>query len=263
MTRRLEQGVAWLSQLEEHARSRGRTTGRKTIVLAGLPNAGKSTLFNALAGRDVAMVSAAAGTTRDWLAATIDLDGQPVDLVDTAGAEENDHAINRDAQLLRLERMRQADVVLWCTAADANPDDQDRDRQLRQGHATHSTIPLRHLFQVVTKSDAMTEGDPAFLSVSARTGAGLRELKSRLREALAVGADGSELLTSTLARCGESLGLARESLGRAAEFSAKTAGEELVAHELRRGLEALGEIAGVVYTDDLLDRIFSRFCIGK
>jgi tRNA modification GTPase len=88
-------------------------------------------------------------------------------------------------------------------------------------------------------------------------------LKSSLRERLTDSGDEGDLLTSTLARCGESLSLSLEALTRAAEFSAQRGGEELVAFELRRGLEALGEIAGVVYTDDLLDRIFSRFCIGK
>jgi len=262
MTERLEQGVAWLKQLEEHSRLRGRTTGRKTVVLAGLPNAGKSTLFNALIGRDVAVVSSVAGTTRDWLTATIDLDGLTADLVDTAGAEDGRDQISAAAQSHRLERMEQADVVLWCSAADAMGDDQKGDEQQLELRLLHSSTRLKPLLRIITKSDRAPHGGPA-LAVSARTGAGLPELRSRLRETLSDEGDGSDLLSTTLARCEESLRLARTSLANASAYSKQSAGEELVAFELRRGLHALGEIAGVVYTDDLLDRIFSRFCIGK
>jgi tRNA modification GTPase len=262
MTARIRQGVAWLDELEAHSQGRGRTTGRKTIVLAGLPNAGKSTLFNALAGRDAAVVSAVAGTTRDWLTTTIDLGGLSVDLVDTAGAEEGRDQISAEAQSHRLERIREADLVLWCSAADATPDDRMSDEQQRSSHSMDSLNTAKPYLQVITKSDR-GQVAPQALSVSAQTGAGLLELKSRLRETLSDDGQGSDLLSTTLARCAESLRLARTSLAQAAEFSSHAAGEELVAFELRRGLEALGEIAGVVYTDDLLDRIFSRFCIGK
>jgi len=259
MTARLDQAVEWLAHLKEHSRSRGQTTGRKSVVLAGLPNAGKSTLFNALAGRSAAVVSPVAGTTRDWLTAPIDLDGMPVEIVDTAGAEEGIDAISTDAQLARRERIEQADVVLWCTAADATPEERRQNESLRQALGDRPG----ELLDVFTKSDVVPTGIKGAISVSAATRSGLEQLRTALRARLTSGGDRGELLSTTLARCTESLALASEALERAARFSRSHGGEELVAFELRRGLESLGEIAGVVYTDDLLDRIFSRFCIGK
>ncbi|QDT53615.1 tRNA modification GTPase MnmE [Caulifigura coniformis] len=259
MTARLNQAVEWLSQLKEHSRARGQTTGRKSVVLAGLPNAGKSTLFNALIGRSAAVVSPVAGTTRDWLIAPIEFDGVPIELVDTAGAEEGTDAISSDAQRARRERLEQADLILWCIAADATAEEHHQD------HAVRQTFVARHreLLEVTTKIDLAPERGRGALSVSVAGGVGLNQLRTLLRARLATGGDRGELLSTTLARCTESLDLASEALERAAEFSRSRGGEELVAFELRRGLESLGEIAGVVYTDDLLDRIFSRFCIGK
>jgi tRNA modification GTPase len=168
MTARLERAVAWLKHLEEHSRTRGQTTGRRTIVLAGLPNAGKSTLFNALADRDVAMVSSVAGTTRDWLTATIDLGGLTVDLIDTAGAEEAGGEISEEAQAFRLERMQHADLVLWCSASDATPEEDALDQELL---TRHFQLPPQSggagnvLMRVFTKSDqASGDGIGNFVS---------------------------------------------------------------------------------------------------
>ncbi len=259
MTARLETGVAWLRQLEDQAQRRGQTTGRKSIVLAGLPNAGKSTLFNALVRRDAAVVSAIAGTTRDWLTEPVEHRGLTVDLIDTAGAEEGDDDISAEAQSARRDRLREADLVVWCTAADLPA------AQIPADTAAHEAARsiARRLLQVITRQDLSPAVRPAALAVSARTGEGMDLLKDELWQLLSEASGGDELITTTLARCSESLGAAREALERAAGFSASREGEELVAFELRRGLEALGEIAGVIYTDDLLDRIFSRFCIGK
>ncbi len=259
MTARLQSAVDWLTQLAEFSASRGQSTGRKMIVLAGLPNAGKSTLFNALAGRDAAVVSPIAGTTRDWLTATVDIGGQLVDLVDTAGAEQADSEISSAAQRGRREQVQQADLVVWCEAENAT----DLERQQNSAAVRALELPESRVLTIRTKCDLSSSSESG-LRVSAATGAGLSELKTTLALHLATSAvDRGELISSTLARCAASLDLARNALGEAARFSSSSGGEELVAFELRRGLEALGEIAGVVYTDDLLDRIFSRFCIGK
>lgn len=257
MSARLRAAVEWLQALRQQTDDRGRTTGRRQVVLAGLPNAGKSTLFNALAGRDAAVVSSQAGTTRDWLTAELSIDGLAIDLIDTAGWEDSHDPIALQAQSARDERGRFADLVLWCTARDAATAEDDR-----RYAETASRNPS--IVRVSTKSDRAAAPSPPGLPVSAATGAGLDELRQHIRCVLE-SADGQrgELLTSTLARCRGSLDAASEALERALGLSVDAAGEELVALELRRGLDALGEIAGAVYTDDLLDRIFSRFCIGK
>jgi tRNA modification GTPase len=265
MIARLEHGLAWIRELQKHASDRGQTTGRKRVVLAGPPNAGKSTLFNALLGDEAAVVSPLAGTTRDWLTAPWDLDGLTVDLIDTAGIEDVSDEISAAAQHGSTARSREADLILWCTAADdAGP--------------TPPTASGNSILQVTTKCElaphmAVGATGSSFASadtysrpllVSAITSSGLDALRIAVRDRLESGdKERSELLSSTLARCQSSLASAEDALQRACQLASASGGDELISLELRRGLDALGEIAGVIYTDDLLDRIFSRFCIGK
>jgi tRNA modification GTPase len=257
MANRLEQGLDWIRQLRLHTADRGQSTGRQQVVLAGLPNAGKSTLFNALAGQDAAVVSPTAGTTRDWLTATVTIGSLQFDLIDTAGREQAETAIGRAAQRVAIERTRHADLILWCTAADTQTSaDDNLNHQLEA--ARDKTL------RILTKSDvALSQASAHDLSVSAATGEGLENLRRTIATRLSQSETGTELLSSTLARCQGSLAAAEESLTTAHHLAITAQGDELISFELRRGLEALGEIAGVIYTDDLLDRIFSRFCIGK
>ncbi|MEH3145360.1 MAG: tRNA uridine-5-carboxymethylaminomethyl(34) synthesis GTPase MnmE [Methylobacterium frigidaeris] len=217
------------------------------VVLAGAPNAGKSTLLNALAGRDAAIVSAVPGTTRDAIEVRCDLGGLPVVLVDTAGLRDSRDAIEAEGVARSRNWIAKADLVLWLIAPGEPDPSPDRPS-------------LPHL-RVRTKSDLSTGGDDADLAISALTGAGL-----------------DDLLKAIEARAQHSLGqgdalVTRERQRRALErclahldrliASCRDLPPELVAEEYRLAVRALGEVAGRVGVEEVLDRLFSSFCIGK
>jgi tRNA modification GTPase len=254
-----------LDALLADASGRWRDAGRSRVVLAGLPNAGKSTLFNALAGSEQALVSPVAGTTRDWLAAELDLAGVPVELIDTAGWEAASDDLAAAMQSLRAEQLDRADLILWCTPAEADPATLAEDARLRAelGPARDRLIP------VLTKSDlpdapSLDSRPSTLVSVSASTGTGLDALKARLAAELAADrARSRQMVGSTAARGRESLAAARDALDRALAAARSGFGDEILAAELRAALDGLAAVLGTVYTDDVLDVVFSRFCIGK
>jgi tRNA modification GTPase len=274
LSRRLTGGEAFVQQLVDQSQRRLQSTGRRRVVLAGLPNAGKSTLFNALVGDERAIVSHFAGTTRDYISAPLTWDGLTIELIDTAGWDRVSAGISRSADELRQQQWDRADLVVWCSARDMTADDQQQDRALRQA------LGERHPPLVVTtKGDcgpaplarrdrARSEADgPADCGdtcvVSATTGEGLDTLRAAIRHRLQSSEADSEVLGSTAARCRESLSGALAALQQARRAAEAGLGDELIALELRESIDHLGKIAGRVYTDDVLDRIFSRFCIGK
>jgi tRNA modification GTPase len=248
----LEEASAQVTRLADRLRGRDRAEGRPRVVLVGPPNVGKSRLFNALVGQPRAIVSPVAGTTRDYLEAACDCDGLLVDLVDTAGSEAARTAIEGRAQEAQGRQTRLADLLLDCRTADSPsfkledlPDD-------------------RPTLQVWTKSDASPPPDRRdCLPTSASTGEGLDALRRSIASALRIRAVEGDRVAGTAARCGESLARAARSLESAAEALRMGLGDELVAVDLRQALDDLGRVVGVVVTDDLLDRIFRRFCIGK
>ncbi len=261
LIRRLADARDMVTGLLAQADARMHTNARPRVVLAGLPNAGKSTLFNALVGRDAALVSESAGTTRDYLSAPLRWGGREVELLDTAGWDDGQDGPMRAAHELRDELLEHADLVLWCMAARLDAQEVARDHARRRSLADRG----RPLLVVLTKAD-LNASDPgeADARVSALSGSGLDELRGAV--AARIGErdhTAGELLGSTAARCRDSLTLAAAALARGRDLAAAGAGEELISVELREGLDHLGRIAGRVYTDDILDRIFSRFCIGK
>jgi tRNA modification GTPase len=228
------------------------------VVLAGLPNAGKSTLFNALAGSERALVSPIRGTTRDYLSARVNWDGHEIELIDTAGWGEGDGDVMRSAHALREEVLKQADVILWCAAGDAS--DAERVECMRRQRGLE---PRAAVLRVGTKCELGAAAGEIDVSVSARTGGGMTVLRRRVMESLPTAARRGEFIGSSAARCRDSLRQALASIESAHNLAVQGAGDELIAAELRTVLEHTGQVAGRVYTDDLLDRIFSRFCIGK
>jgi len=258
---RLTDAQAAVGELLEQADRRLQTRTHARVVLAGLPNAGKSTLFNALIGRDAAIVSSMRGTTRDWLRAEVTWDGIEIEFLDTAGREEAIDEIAAAAQSAADRQIAESSLIVWCSASNLSPAEVAEDARLR-AECERTAAGVLH---VRTKSEVVQAVTcNGALSVSAHSGAGLAELKSAVLQILdARGQHVGELLGSTAARCRDSLRSVQEALRNAAILLNDDAGDELIAVELRAALEQTGLIAGQVTTDDLLDRVFTRFCIGK
>lgn len=279
ISRRIELASQLISSLLEDSAGRVLSGYYRRVVLAGLPNAGKSTLFNALAGREQAIVSPIPGTTRDYLSARILLDNVPVELIDTAGWEEPGEIIGAQAQRFREEQMRAADLVLWCSAADLSPQQAAQDQQLLsellpQGTrclAVHTRIDLAAITNDLHShktAGPMAVAAPMAVrpsvAVSVTANHGLDRLRSAAASALTAGSQArSELLSASSVRCRNSLQRALDCLERAQQAARDELGDELLSLELRGTLHELQEISGEVCTDDLLDHIFSQFCIGK
>ena len=260
MIERLNIAIERLQQLASSADSRMESTSTIAVTLAGLPNAGKSTLFNALAESDVALVSEVAGTTRDYLTIDIDCDGLNVRLIDTAGQETTASPIMQIAQQHRSEQLQESQLIVWCSAADLTPAEQAQNLALRTQLANDGQFVLH----IRTKSDLQKDDTPdGSIHICALTGESLPLLRTKIATLLRTHSPESELIGSTGARCHESLGSAIQSLSNARDAAVGHLGDELVAIELRAALESTGLILGTVYTDDILDHIFSNFCIGK
>jgi tRNA modification GTPase len=218
-----------------------------TVVLAGPPNAGKSTLLNALAQRDVAIVSPIAGTTRDVIEVHCDLGGLPVVIVDTAGLRESADLIEQEGVSRARARVQDADLVLWLVPPEGGD----------------SAPPsARRLLKIGTKADMNRSRRDCDLLVAAATGEGLPELIGRMEaEAASLMGQGDAVITRERHR--KALERAHESLVRARAMLAGRGPLELAAEEVRLAARAIGEITGRVDVEDVLDRLFSSFCIGK
>jgi tRNA modification GTPase len=241
---RLAKGLAHLTLLRRQIEQRGVSDRPFRIVLAGRPNAGKSSLFNALVGRAAAIVSAEPGTTRDYLEKDVHLPGITLRLVDTAGLRRADSSIEQASQDLGRGQAQQADLVLMCM----------------EGGAGEVEVTTDDVLQVATKCDAMP-APPGLLATSARTREGLDELREILAERAR--RRGTSPLAPSLSRCRHHVDACIGHLRQAHALVLNSEMPELLALELRLALEQLGAMVGSVYTDDLLDRVFSRFCIGK
>ena len=218
-----------------------------TVVLAGPPNAGKSSLMNALARRDVAIVSSIPGTTRDLIEVSLDLDGMPVILVDTAGLRDAGDEIEQEGIRRTRARASAADLVLWLVAP---------------GQAVDGAVILdASVIRIGTKSDlGPIESEVELsLSLSARTGQGVDDLLKLVAERARDALRPEEPALMSRERHRIAIQEACEALGRIREEIPV----EVAAEELRLAARALASMIGLVGPEDVLGEIFSRFCIGK
>jgi len=251
LLKRLSKGLALVTLLRKQLDQRSLGDRPFRVVLAGRPNAGKSSLFNVLGDGLQALVSALPGTTRDYLVKPLDRPGARIELVDTAGWQKTNGAMSEQAQTLGREQAEMADLILLCLEAGQQLNETER-TLLRQ------TEPP--VVGVSTKCD-LGAALPGFLRTSAVTGDGLEVLRDVLAERARSHA--RPALAPSLARCRHHVDSCVQSLRIAHHAVLFEEPPEIVAMELRATLDQLGEMVGAVYTDDLLDRIFSRFCIGK
>jgi tRNA modification GTPase len=254
---RLGAGLAHLTNLRKQLDDRAVSNRPFRVALVGEPNAGKSSLFNALAGMPVAIVSPIPGTTRDYVTRSVTIQGTSVELIDTAGWQRATEGIEQHAQRLGREQAEKADLVLECVvvtewrAERRKPPDDD---------ATGRLTPLRSPLIVRTKSD-LVEIEASHPTTSAKTGHGIPELRQLLAEKAKEAH--APALAPSLSRCRHHVEKGLIHLRAAHHVVLFDEPAELLALELRLALEQLGEMVGAIYTDDLLDRVFSRFCIGK
>lgn len=238
-----------------------------TVVIAGRPNAGKSSLLNALAGRETAIVTAIAGTTRDVLREHIHLDGMPLHVVDTAGLRQTEDQVERIGVARALEAIDGADRVLL--VVDATAAEADDPFALWPEFLERRPDPAR---VTLIRNKADLSGEPAgmqedadghvTLSLSARSGDGLSLLRDHLKACMGY-EQTAESGFSARRRHLDALKRAQDHLDHGRDQLVAAGAGELLAEDLRHAQQCLGEITGAFSSDDLLGRIFSSFCIGK
>ncbi|RQO60622.1 tRNA uridine-5-carboxymethylaminomethyl(34) synthesis GTPase MnmE [Paucibacter sp. KBW04] len=238
------------------------------VVLAGQPNVGKSSLLNALAGAELAIVTAIPGTTRDKVSQTIQIEGVPLHISDTAGLREATDEVERIGVARSWDAIADADVVLFLhdLTRVGQADYEAEDAEIR---ARLSDVDPARILQIFNKADAsqqLPEGQvlPAdALKLSAKTGAGLQTLRQALLQHAGWHATPEGLFIAR-ERHVQALKRTREHLALAlAVATQEPPALDLLAEELRLSHDALGEITGSFSADDLLGEIFSKFCIGK
>jgi tRNA modification GTPase len=230
------------------------------VVIAGAPNAGKSSLLNALAGQDAAIVTPIPGTTRDVLMLDIQIDGLPIRLVDTAGLRQSADMIEQEGMRRARAQVARADLVLCVHDAVTGPDPE-----------IHASLPLeipitriRNKIDLIGCEPAIGRRDmPPEIALSALTGAGLDLLRSHLTERAGLTGLSTEGAFTARRRHLDALERGLGWLESAQRALARGAGAELLAEDLLQAQHAFGEITGRVTSDELLGRIFASFCIGK
>jgi tRNA modification GTPase len=232
------------------ARSAERLRSGFVVVIAGPPNVGKSTLMNAIAGRDVAITSPLAGTTRDPIEVAIDLRGYPVILVDTAGIRDGGDPIEQEGVRRARQRAENADLTLWL---------EDGGRTAKAGVAGPALI-------VRTKSDLAGEEPPVSttggrFAISAKTGEGVDTLLDAIADLAVAGMSSGEPAVLTLARHREAFLEARRALAPGLTDAAIEV--ELAAEQFRSAAAAMDRVAGRIGVEDVLGEIFARLCVGK
>ena len=266
VARQLDTIMSNLSSVEQEAQQGVLTREGMNVVIAGRPNAGKSSLLNALAGRETAIVTDIEGTTRDILKEHIHIDGMPLHIIDTAGLRDNPDTVEAIGIERAQQAILQADRILIV---------QDPSRTNQSDETLETLMPdiaaqidKNKITYLLNKADIQGQAtgwiseQPAKISISAKTQAGLTELRDHLKQIMGFSANTEGNFTArrrhldALSRCKQHL-IAGEQ-----QLNGYGAGE-LLAEDLRAAQQSLGEITGNMSADQLLGKIFSSFCIGK
>ena len=284
MVGKLVAGQESLSQMLQKIDSRDRTQAQFRVGLFGLPNAGKSSLFNAMTGADQAIVTDLAGTTTDLVTATCRFESVSYKLVDTAGAETDQPAdsISFQAQQHRQAETDRSDLSILCISVNEIPDPVAAIKDLdilpdwhRQQLATEDSGWIVVFTQcdlldpevladceklLVQQPDRQTE----IVLTSSVQQLGMDRLSKLIARAVVEFQTAeASVVTATVLRTSECLRASLAAIESATEAATLQLGDEIVASEVRAGLDSLGQIVGKVYTDDILDVVFGQFCIGK
>ena len=275
VVRRIEIAEECINALLLQLSQRSGSPKNLEVVLTGSPNAGKSSLVNALTKSSLAIVNSQAGTTRDYLRATLQHDGRTIDLIDTAGLmptmgdhdEMNVHNIENLAMEMTVSQRQSARLVLY--SIDSMLDQDEIQRELASFDSLKKQQPNTWLVWTKCESPGCSEAlakltnSKTVFQTSSKQSFGLKELiDAILRWQEAEEAESTMVVGATGTRCIGSLQEASTALLNARN-AFQQGGDEIVAGELRLALDAIGAVAGEVYTDDVLDALFSRFCIGK
>ncbi len=258
--------IAELDDVRAQARQGSLLREGMKVVIAGRPNAGKSSLLNALAGREAAIVTDIAGTTRDVLREHIHIDGMPLHIIDTAGLREASDEVERIGIERAWKEIEQADRVLFMvdsTTTDATtPEDIWPEFMARLPNTLPVTV-IRNKSDLTGENVEITaQGNYPMIRLSARDGMGIELLRDHLKEAMGFNSN-TEGGFLARRRHLQALNTAAEHLQQGHEQLVYAKSGELLAEELRLAQQALSEITGEFTSDDLLGRIFSSFCIGK
>jgi tRNA modification GTPase len=262
LRKRIDHALELCAQITADARQGTLLRDGMTVVIAGQPNAGKSSLLNRLAGYDAAIVTAIPGTTRDVLRERIHIDGMPLHIADTAGLRDVSDVVEAEGVRRARDEMTRADRILYVIDATRALDTEAIEHETR---SLPKNVPVTW---VLNKTDLcggrvrFEQSQPPRLQLSATTGDGVDLLRAHLKECMGfIGADTGTI--SARRRHLDALARAERHLQEAASQLIDRRAGELMAEELRQAQQALAEITGEFTSDDLLGKIFSSFCIGK
>jgi len=258
LRQRLDRLAARVSDTLANAQQGALLRDGMTVVIAGKPNAGKSSLLNALAGYEAAIVTPIPGTTRDVLRERIAIDGMPLHIIDTAGLRDTQDVVESEGVRRAHREMQKADRILYiidCTQATPS------DELTRELTSLPSSVAVSLIYNKIDLAPAPVPNVNG-LAISAQTGAGLAELRQHLKDCMGL-QDSSATTFSARRRHLDALRRAQSHIATAIQLLNDRKAGELMAEELRLAQHDISEITGEFASDDLLGRIFASFCIGK
>lgn len=249
-----------IEQIQATARQGRLLRDGMTVVLAGKPNAGKSSLLNALAGHDAAIVTDIAGTTRDVLRERIQIDGMPLHVIDTAGLRESENAVEKEGIRRAQEEIKQADRILLLLDSRESEDEQQLLPYLPDN------VSITRIYNKIDLIDREPEirqtAASCDIHLSVKTGAGMELLRQHLKQCMGYQEQTDNVFIARRRHI-EALRKGNEFVLSALRQLQYSQAGELVAEDLRQAQNSLAEITGKFTPDDLLGKIFSSFCIGK